>query len=180
MTHAPQFTTARLLLWMLYFATFATFFSLLPATSLSFSVATCSAVVFAVVDIQSNKHFRGWLGITYFACALAYVVAIGFVTLLLFPPTLPPKPPLPFWAGLYHLVSGDFVRDIAQEIVAAIVLISHYIMTVIVCTLVSTGVALVFVRRQRKARWLLLMNTPGILLSIYVVTAVVYDGLIAA
>ncbi len=165
---------------MLYFATFAAFFSLLPATPVSFSVATLSAVLFVAIDVKLNKRFCGWLGISYFACALSYVVAIGFVTLQLFPPPAPPKPPLPFWSGLYHLVSGGFIREIAEEIAAALALIVHYLMTIIACTLTSTGIALIDARRRRESRWLLIMNTPGILLSVYVIAAIAYDETIAA
>lgn len=179
MTDAPQFSTSRLFLWTLYFATFAAFFSVLPATSVSFGVAAFAAVVFAAVDVKFNGHFRGWLGVSYFACALAHVVAIGFAMMQLCPPATPPKPPLPFWAGLYHLVSGGFIRDIAQEIATAIAMIVHYLMTIIACTLISTAIALITPWRQRKSRWLLVMNTPGILLGVYVISVIVYDELIA-
>jgi len=110
MSSTPQFTTGQLFLWTFYFATFFALFSALPTTSSSFVSAAFAAVVFAVLDLWCNKHFPGWLGVSYFACALAYVVAIGFVILLSLPATEPPKPALTFFAGLYNVLSGNFMH----------------------------------------------------------------------
>jgi hypothetical protein len=179
LTGRAQFTTSRLLLWTLYSAIFVSIFSVLPATRLAFSVATFVAVIFVALDVKFNGHFRGWLGISFFSCALAYVVTVGFFTMQLYPPTVPPKPPLPFWSGLYHLVSGGFIREIAQEIATAIAMTIHYLMTIMACTLASTTIALFTLNRNRTSRWLLAMNAPGILLTLYCVGALVYDGLLA-
>ena len=179
LTHSAQFTTSRLLLWTLYSATYAAIFSALPATSLSFVVATLFAVVWIAVDVRLNEYFRGWLGISYFACALAYVVFISFLSMQLYPPTVPPKPLLSFWSGLYHVFSGGFIREIAHEVAVAIAMIIQYLMTIMVCTVVSTTIALLSLRRNRKSGWLLVMNTPGILLCIYCIAAIVCDELVA-
>jgi hypothetical protein len=171
LTGRAQFTTSRLLLWTLYSAIFVSIFSVFPATRLAFSVATFVAVIFVALDVKFNGHFRGWLGISFFSCALAYVVTVGFFTMQLYPPTVPPKPPLPFWSGLYHLVSGGFIREIAQEIATAIAMTIYYLMTIMACTLASTTIALFTLKRNRKSRWLLAMNAPGILLTLYCVSA---------
>jgi hypothetical protein len=133
----------------------------------------------AAVAIKFNKNLPGRLGISYFACALAYVVTIAFAIMQLYPPTASPKPPMPFWSFLYQLVMGGLLRDIFQEVGTAITTIVSYVMTIIACTFLSTTIALLTLRRDRASKWLLLLNTPGILLSVYCIAATAFDKSLA-
>jgi hypothetical protein len=170
----PQFGTKRLFLWMLFFSLYSTVFSVLPATTLSFSIATCVAATFVVLDalLPLQYRFAGFLGISYFTCGLAFAIAAGFWSLVFFPPMTPPKPPMPFWTGLYHLVSGGVYRDFLQEIA----IVAHYTMTILCCTFISVVIALARLRRERAAKWLLLLNSPGLLFTAYVVFEDFYTG----
>ena len=166
MIDTPQLTTRRLFLWTLYFATFAAGFSALSTTPLSLSVAAIVAVAFGVADARFHGHFRGWLGISYFACAMAYIVAVGFVVMLLYPPPPPPRPGLSYWWSVYHLLSGGYVREMAQEIGGALSIIATYLMTFMAFTMTSTAIALLTVRRHRESKSLLVLNTPGIVFTV--------------
>lgn len=162
---------------MLYVAVYAAMFSWLPASTLAFVTATVVTTLFLLIDAFSGQHFRapGIVGVSFFACGLAYAVASGFFVLLQFPPPVPPKPPLPFWSGIYYLVSGGLVRDIGNAIAEGIALVFQYVSMIVVCTIISSSVALFTIRRRPHSKWLLLLNTPGILLCGWIVCVILYE-----
>jgi hypothetical protein len=167
--HGARLTIRRIWLWTLYVAIFAAVFSVLPATKLSFGAASMTAFLFIAVDVLFPSRWRcpGLLALSFFACGLAYAVATGFFVLEQYPPPATPKPQLPFWAGLYHLVSGQFLRDIGDAIAAALAILIYYTMAVVACTVVSTLVALFTLGRHWQSKWILLLNAPGILLTVW-------------
>jgi hypothetical protein len=179
MNTTTPLSTHSLASWTFYGVALAVCFSALPATPLALGVAASAAVIFVAVDVKFKENLRGWLGISYFACALAYVVTIAFVMMQLYPPTASPKPPMPFWSFLYQLVTGGLLRDIFQEFGTAIAMIATYSMTIMTCTFLSTTIAMLTLRRIRASKWLLLLNTPGILLSVYYIATIAFDRSLA-
>lgn len=175
----PRFSIRRLVLWMVFCSFYATIFSILPATTLSFLVASGVAAVFVLIDVflPPRKRFVGALPVSFFSCGLAYAVASSFLILQVFPPSRPPTPPLPFWSGLLHLMTGGFIRDALQELAAAMAVVAHYTLTVVSCTFVSTVIAMWSLKRNRKgkARYLLLLNFPGLLLTVWLVLVILFE-----
>jgi len=174
--HSPL-TIRRIILWTLYVAVFAAIFSVLPATSLSFNAASAVAFLFVAIDgfSPSRCRLQAMLATSFFACGLAYAVATGFIVLILKPPPVTPKPPLPFWSELYHLVSGGIIRDTGNAIAETIATVFQYGITIIVCTMISSLIALFTFRRRKQSKWLLLLNSPWQLLSGWFCVVIVYE-----
>jgi len=165
------------MLWTLYVAVYAAMFSTLPASPLAFAFASAVATLFLLIDAFSAPRFRtpGIVGISFFACGLAYSVATGFFILTQFPPPVPPKPPLPFWSGIFYLASGGLLLDIGNAIAEAIAIVFQYVSMIVVCTIISSLIALLTVRRRPYSKWLLLLNSPGILLCGAIIYAILYE-----
>jgi hypothetical protein len=176
MNTTTKLPTHPLASWTFFCAALAVCFTALPATPLALGVAAFAVVVFGAVAIKFNKNLPGWLGISFFACALAYVVTIAFAVTQLYTPTASPKPPMPFWSFLYQLVTGGLLRAIFQEVGTAITTIVSYVMTIIACTFLSVTIAMLTLRRDRASKWLLLLNTPGILFSVYWIATIAFDN----
>lgn len=152
-------------------------FSTLPASPLAFASASAVATLFLLIDAFAAPRFRtpGIVAISFFACGLAYSVATGFFILVQFPPPVPPKPPLPFWSGIYYLVSGGLLRDVGNAIAEAIALVFQYVSMIVTCTIISSSIATLTIRRRPHSKWLLLLNSPGILLCGVIVYAILCE-----
>lgn len=173
-----RLTIRRSMVWLLYVAVYCSIFSTLPASPLAFTGTSIVATLFLFIDAFATPRFRtpGLVAIAFFACGLAYSVATGLFLLSYFPPPVPPKPPLPFWSGIYYLVSGGLIHDIATSIARGIALIFRYLTIIVACTVVSSSIALFTVRRRPHSKWLLLLNSPGILLCGYIVFALLAEA----
>ena len=164
---------SRLLLWILFCACFVAIFWVLRTSALAFSTAALSVLCFITIDAKWNDHFRGWLGISFFGCALAYVVIIGFFTMLFTSTPATSSSSENCWPVLFHLLSGEFLREIMREIAVMLALLIQSTLTIIACTLISLTTALAATTNTRSYRILQAMNSPGIALTIYCVSALV-------
>ncbi|MBM4000517.1 MAG: hypothetical protein FJ297_13435 [Planctomycetes bacterium] len=169
------FTLRRLPLWLLFVLAIAALFSVLPTSSTTLSVVAMVAAAFVAIDVKLKEHFRGRLGISYFACALSYVVLSGLVTILHFPPVPPLGPRTPFGARPADHWSDVFLREVWEELAFFLVTLYVYQIVAMACAFVSTTVALLCWRHNREAKWLLVMNIPGIILVLYWIATTVCD-----
>jgi hypothetical protein len=96
---------------------------------------------------------------------------------MLFPPPTPPRPPLPFFAAVYYVVSGGWLADIGKAIGEALNLIIGYFLTFAGLTLLSFVSALYCWRKRPAAKWLVLLNVPGMAFIGYVVVMSVVESL---
>lgn len=151
MNQHPQISIQRIMRWTLFVAIFATVFSSLPAVAKSFWPG--AAVLLAVVALDGlcppQWRCAGMLALSFFACGLAYAVAACFFGIVVHPPPAP-------------LLQS---RTLLEAIALAFAIVFQYAVTIAICTVISSLIALHCFRSSWHSKWLLLLNTPGILLT---------------
>ena len=139
------------------------------------AVSSALAVTFLVGELCFGARMGRWLSVSYFLCALAYSVAVGFIVLQIYPPPVPPRPPLPFWSAVYHVVSGGVLVDVGRQVGQFIKMIYDYAFTVVGCSMASGLIVAIQWKKQHAARYVLLLNSPGLLFSAYFLVGLAYD-----
>lgn len=161
-------TLRRMLLWFVFATIFYSLFTTLPATTWSFAAASLVAIGTLVLDgtVSPRSRLPGILGIAMFAGALGSCALASGLVLFFNPPADPPRPPLPFWPAVFHLMTLGPIRDAMENVAHWIDTVVRYWIVVVAFTVVSLACTLPFLR-QRRTRVLMLMNLPGFALGIY-------------
>ncbi len=158
MKNDRSFSIRRLHLWMLVASLFAAIQTSHPCTVLSATGGTFVAVMLVCIDAITPQKRRclGALACSFFACGLAFAVATSFTLLLLFPPKSPPTPGIDYFMAISKAINDAISTAIA------------YLLTFSGLTALSFGTAIYSWRTRTAAKWLVLVNTPGMLLIVYV------------
>ncbi len=111
----------------------------------------------------SSALDRWSLRVSYFTCALGVSLEAAMVLLFCFPP-------------LFPFERGPIIAPLMLVSVLAFRYFCHFA----ALTVISSGAALCCCRTRRAARWLLAANTPGLLVSEWVVVYVLYHVAVAS
>lgn len=160
MQNRRSFSLGRLHLWTFVAALLAGILASLFCTLPSASAAALVVAVFVVLDLRQwpSKRCVGLLAVSYYACALALAVAASFVVLIWFSPASLPKSPLPFF---------DWLQGWVPAISEAIDFLVRYFLVFAILTLLSFSIAIGYWHKHVQAKWIVLLNVPGMLFISY-------------
>ena len=169
----------QLSLWLVAIGMLGTQFFFLLVTPLSFGVTCTCAMLFLVVYARCAEKLKlpMKLAFAFLASGIAYSIAIGFFVLMSFAPPARPTPPILPPAPFLLLIDFFFFGGFLTEFVRAIVLIFSYVLTIIIIALTASLISLAFLRHHRFAKWILMVNTPWLLLTAWLVFAMIYESL---
>ena len=158
-------------------------FFILRVTPLSFGVGCTCAMLFLVTYARFAAKWKMplVLAFAYNATGIAYSLAIGLLVLLTFPPPARPAPPIlpstPMISIIDLFFMGGNMNSLLTEFVRAVVLIFSYVLTIIMLGLTASLISWVLLRRHRFAKWILIVNTPWLLLTTWLVFAMFYESM---
>ena len=172
----------RLSLCMVVIGALTAQFFFLRVTPLSFGIGCTCAMLFLVAY---SRFANKWkmplvLAFAYHATGIAYSLAIGLLVLLTFPPPARPTPPIlpstPLISIIGFFMGGD-LNSIVTEFVRAIVIIFSYALSIIMLGVTASLISCLFLRRHPFARWILIGNVPWLLLTTWLVFAMLYESM---
>ena len=155
-------------LWLIVIGVLTTHFLVLRVTALSFTVTCACEMLFLVVYTRWAKNPNFTTSLAFLATGIAYSVAIGFFVLMSFPPpktTSPPISPIDFF--LFAADSNGNPKGSLLDFVGAVALVFSYIFTAVIFAVTASTIALTLLRKNRFAKWILMINTPWLLLSVW-------------
>lgn len=169
----------RFFQWIVVVAFLSLLVTSLPYTWISLLGAELLLGVFMLIDLSLEKRdrYQGCLAFSYFACGLAFAIACSFILVLCFPPEYPLQPrrePMTLLESFAYIFSGGFLLDIGQALAQVLGTIIIYLFYFTVFTLLSFGTAIVGWRKHPSAKWLMLLNSPGMALISYLVVMIVF------
>lgn len=115
---------------------------------------------FAVVDLFKAKsgQMPRSLIISYFTTAISFAIAVSFVVLLVF-----------------HEPASEHSENLLIEIGLVIVVVALHFFSVGLLSAVGFVIAVVGWRKHPRAKWLTLLNIPGLLLGLWVIFVIVSE-----
>ena len=119
--------------------------------SVAASVLVTTAFVAFDVLAPLSIRCRNLLALSYFACGLAFAIAASFGMLLLSPPPNPQP-----------------TTNLLEALGKAFALVFSYLFVFGLFTTASFAIAVAHWRQQRAAKWLVLINVPGVLITAHV------------
>lgn len=174
-SQARQLTIRQLLAWTTFLACYFTIAANLANHTKSIAAGILVALVFICIDSRRKHKQMLVLSLSYFACGLAYCIATMFFILVYFPDPTPPRPPMPFFAGLVYVVSGQWLDDVLTELGRALAMIFQYFFAFALFTLVSSALAIPYARKCSGWK-IILANAPGLLFLSYIALAIAWDA----
>jgi hypothetical protein len=168
----------RLSLWLIVIGILTTHFLVLRVTALSFVVTCACEMLFLVGYTRYANKPTFTTSLAFLATGIAYSVAIGFVVLMSFPPPKKPTPPiLPIDFLLFHTDSNGNPKGSLIDFFGAVFLIFSYILTIVTFAVTASFIALAFLRHHRIAKWIVMANTPWLLLTAWLVLCSIFESL---
>ncbi len=172
-----QIPLRKVFVWLAVYACLFAICGGLPVPAVQFGAAIVVVTIFVLMDMWSSARddtaasvvARCSIVVAYYSFAFAVCVAVCFALYEIIPePATPPKP-LPFLATVFHIVSGQLFRDIGDAIGRAIMLVQAYFGLFAVFSTISFTSSLFALRRFKSAKWLALLDLPGVMLFGYFV-----------
>lgn len=170
-----QLSTRQLLTWTAFLACYFTIAANFANNTRSIAAGVLIALIFICIDAKRKHNQILVLSLSFFASGLAYCVAAMFFILVYFPDPTPPRPPMPFFAGLVYVVSGQWLDDVLTELGRALAMIFQYFLAFAFFTLLSSALAIPYVRKCSGWK-IVLANAPGLLFLSYIALAIAWDA----
>jgi hypothetical protein len=168
----------RFFVWTTFVAVFLGCFSWLPTTPTAFGIAIALAVLSLAIDVLvlTRNNLNDALAVAFFSYSISISVLAAYLAMCYLPDSSPPSPPVPFLHMVYLMISGELIQQFADAIGQLARLVMLYFWTFCISTLASATIALLYCKRDRGARWLLLANIPALLFLCYVAIGSLLEG----
>lgn len=163
----------KVFVWLAVYACLFAICGGLPVPAVQFGAATAVVTLFVLMDMRSAARddkaapvvARCSIVLAYYSFAFALSVAVCYALYEIIPePPTPPPKPLPFLSAVFHIVSGQLFADIGDAIGPAIAIVSAYFGLFALFSTISFTSSLLALRHFKSAKWLALINVPGVLL----------------
>ena len=171
-----QFTLRQLMLFTLVYASVFAFVAAFSVPSIQILCAASIVTVFVAVDLCFGGSkvrdipilSRFSMFVARYASAFTIsVVACFFVFFHTLQTAPAPRPSVTF----LKLISGEFLKEPIGELVRIILVALIYFGLFMILSTAGLVSSLFALRHFRSARWLLLVNVPGVLLLVWFVVA---------
>lgn len=155
------------MLWTFVAAILALTLTLLECTAVPACGASLVLAIFVLLDATrpQDRRYRGSLAFSYFALAIAWGLVVAF-----FLPASEPLRPPPVATSSEEVVNLD--DPLVEGLLKGVFQLAAYILAFVLFTLASSLLAIFDHLRGARAKWLLILNLPGLLFSgwyIYIV-----------